>query len=232
MTTAAFDSLAQRYDAYNAVRDRLAPATPRWLAEHITSGRRAVDLGCGPGRFTPLLSDHHQQVLAVDLSEAMVRHAQQHRARPNITYEHRSLLDVTPEDDGTFDTVLTVNTLHHAGPLDTVLQHVRGLLSPGGQLLLVDIVDPGGWGDRQWHIDQAFKAARHFYDQGGEDTDASADVVRLLAHPQWLDMTVTDKPPSREDYRRTAGQVFPDATFNDDLHPLGIQTALMWRASS
>src|SRR5690606_8701304 len=104
--------------------------------------------------------------------------------------------------------------------------------SPGGQLLLVDIVDPGGWGDRQWHIDQAFKAARHFYDQGGEDTDAAAYVVRLLAHPQWLDMTVTDKPPSRGDYRRTAGQVFPDATFNDDLHPLGIQTALMWCASS
>jgi hypothetical protein len=94
----------------------------------------------------------------------------------------------------------------------------------------VDIIDPGGWGDRRWHIDQAFAAAAHFYHAGGEDTDAAADVLRLLAHPAWLDMTVADIPPTRAEYHQQAAAVFPGARFVDDLHALGLQTALAWQA--
>lgn len=229
-TTAQFDSIADRYDAYNAVRDRLAPATSRFLTDNLPGGRRAVDLGCGPGRFTPLLADMYEQVLAIDLSERMIHRARQHRARPNTIYQQRSLLDVTPDHDGTFDLVLTVNTVHHAGPLEVMLPHLRELVTPGGLLLLVDIVDPGRWGDRGWHIEQAFAAAAHFYGAGGEDADAAADVIRLLAHPAWLDMTVVDIPPTREEYHEQAAEVFPGARFVDDLHPLGLQTALVWHA--
>jgi SAM-dependent methyltransferase len=228
-TTAQFDALAERYDAYNTVRDRLAPATARWLASHLPGGRRAVDLGCGPGRFTPLLANRYDRVLAVDLSERMIRIAGQRRSRPNVTYERRSLLDVTPGQDGLFDAVLSVNAVHHAGPLPAVLAQVGRLVAPGGRLLLVDIVNPGQWGDLDWHVGQAFAAARHFYDAGGQDTDAAADVIRLLAHPRWLEMTLADVPPSRAEYRRWAEAAFSGAEFTDDLHPLGLQTALTWR---
>jgi 2-polyprenyl-3-methyl-5-hydroxy-6-metoxy-1,4-benzoquinol methylase len=225
-----FDELSGLYDRYNAVRDRLAPATATWLAEHLPGGARAVDLGCGPGRFTPLIAARYDTVLAVDLSEQMIQRARHQRPRPNITYQQRSLLDVTPQQDGTWDAVVTVNTVHHAGALDAVLPHLRRLVAPGGSLLLVDIVNPGRWGDRQWHIEQAFAAARHFYHTGGEDAHAAADVLRLLAHPRWLDMTVTDIPPTRGDYRRHAEQVFPAARYTEDLHPMGIQTAFTWTA--
>jgi SAM-dependent methyltransferase len=225
-----FDELTDLYDRYNAVRDRLAPATATWLADHLSDGARAVDLGCGPGRFTPLIADRYDTVLAVDLSEQMIQFARDQRPHPNVTYQQRSLLEVTPEQDGTFDAVVTVNTVHHAGTLDRVLPHLRRLVAPGGWLLLVDIVNPGRWGDRPWHIEQAFAAARHFYHAGGQDAHAAADVLRLLAHPRWLDMTVTDIPPARSDYRRHVERVFPGATFTDDLHPLGIQTAFTWQA--
>lgn len=125
MTTAMFDELTDLYDRYNAVRDRLAPATATWLADHLPGGTRAVDLGCGPGRFTPLIADRYDTVLAVDLSQQMIHRARQQRARPNVTYQQRSLLDVSPDQDGTWDGVVTVNTVHHAGALDVVLPRLR-----------------------------------------------------------------------------------------------------------
>lgn len=230
MTTGMFDTIADRYDAYNAVRDRLAPATAAFVADNLPGGRRAVDLGCGPGRFTPLLAGRYAEVLAVDLSEQMIHRARQDRSRPNTTYQQRSLLDLTPDHDGTFDLALTVNTVHHAGPLPATLAHLRRLVAPGGRLLLVDIVNPGRWGDRAWHVEQAFAAATHFYTAGGEDCDAAADVIRLLAHPAWLNMTVLDVPPPRSEYREQAAEAFPGAVFVDDLHPLGLQIAMSWQA--
>jgi SAM-dependent methyltransferase len=223
----SFDDFSERYARFNELRDVLIPGVNGWLRAHLPGGRRAVDLGCGEGRHTRWLAERYEQVLAVDVSVGMLRLARARNGAPNVRYERRSVLDVTAERDGAFDAVLSVNTLHHVGLPAAVLPHVRGLLAPGGRLVVVDIVDTGGWGDRDRHIVDAFAAARGLYRLAGGDPDAAADVLRLLLHPRWLDMMVADRPPTREELHRHAAAALPGVVFEDGLHP--VMCGLAWR---
>jgi SAM-dependent methyltransferase len=223
-----FDDFSERYARFNELRDRLTPEVGDWVRSHCPGGGRAVDLGCGEGRHTAGLADRYAQVLAVDVSDRMLELARARHQRPNIRYERRSVLEVTPRRDGVYDAVLSVHTLHHVAPLPEVLPHVRDLVAAGGRLVLVDIVDPGGWGERDWHVEQAFAAARGFYQLAGGDPDAASDVIRLMLHPRWLDMMVADRPPSREEFHRHASAVLPGAVFHDGLHP--VVCAAAWQA--
>lgn len=226
--TVYFDDFAERYVRFNALRDRLVPAIVDWLRAQLPGGGRAVDLGCGEGRHTTLLADRYREVLAVDVSPQMLRLARAERARPHVRYEQRGVRDVTPGQDGVFDAVLSVNVLHHVGPLETVLPHLRRLVAPGGRLVLADIVAGPGWGDPDWHLEQAFQAARGFYQLSDGDPDVAADVLRLTLHPRWLAMMVADIPPSRELFHRHVDAAFPGAVFDDELHPA--MGAASWQA--
>jgi SAM-dependent methyltransferase len=224
---ATFDDFAERYARFNELRDRLLP-TAGWLAAQLPGGDRVVDLGCGDGLHTGRLADRYRQVLGVDISGALLAIARQRHHHPAIAYERRGVLEVSPERDGRFDGVLSVNVLHHVGPLEVVLRHIRRLVAPAGRVVVADIVDPGGWGDRGWQVEQAFAGARGFYDLAGGDPEAAADVLRLLLHPRWLDMSTSDVPPTRERFHSSVAEVFPGALYEEDLHP--VMSAFTWRA--
>lgn len=225
--TGRFDDFADRYARFNELRDRFHPAVTHWLQEQLPGGGRAVDLGCGDGFHTGWLADRYAQVLAVDLSPRMLTLARGCHHRPHVRYEQRGVRDVTVDRDGRFDAVLSVNTLHHVGPPATVLAHARDLVAPGGRLVVVDIVAPEGWGDRDWHVAQGFDAARGFYQHSGGDPDVAADVLRLLLHPRWLDMLMTDHPPTREELHRHAAHTLPGAQVHDGFDP--VVCAVAWR---
>lgn len=223
----SFDDFAERYARFNELRDRLLP-TAEWLRTRLPGGRRAVDLGCGDGLHTVRLAQRYEQVVGVDVSAGLLAIA---AARPhpgNVRFELRDVLDLTPQRDGRFDAVVSVNTLHHVGPLDVVLPHVRRLVAPAGRLVVADIVDVGGWSDRSWHIGQAFAGARNFYELAGGDPDAAADALRLLLHPRWLDMSTSDLPPTRAQWHDAVARWFPDAELADDLHP--VMAGFSWQA--
>ena len=225
-----FDGFAGLFDRFTAVWDWIDPSFARWLAAQLPArpghGGTALDLGCGAGRHSVLLAAHYTQVLAVDLSGPILAIAEATRSRPGITYRQADVLDIDPARHGRFDAVVSVNTLHHAGPADIVLPRVRSLAAPGGVVVVVDIVDPGGWTDPGFHLDRAFTDARAAYHATGR-TDVATDILNLLLHPQWLRMAATDTPLTRDQFHHAYGQVFPGADIVDDLHPL--MAAAVWR---
>jgi SAM-dependent methyltransferase len=215
-----FDDMAELFDEFTAVWDRIdRGAFAGWLAGQLTTGARAADLGCGAGRHLPLLAGRYREVLAVDVSERILRLARERHALPAVTYRHAGVLDVYPAADGTFDAVVSVNALHHAGPPEVVLPHVRSLVAPGGRLVVVDMVDPGGWDRPEWHVDRAFGDARVSYELSG-DPGKAVTVLRQLLDPAWLAMATHDVPLRRPEFHRLYGEVFPGAVITDELHPL------------
>jgi SAM-dependent methyltransferase len=226
---AYFDAFPDLFDRFTRIWDGISDSFDQWILRNLPErAERAVDLGCGAGRHSVLLADHAERVLAVDVADRMLDIARSERARPNVDYQQRGVLDVTAHD-GPFDVVLSVHALHHVGDAATVLPHVRSLLAPGGRLIAADIVDPGGWPTREFHNDRAFNDARVVYELTG-DGDAAADVVRLLLHPRWLQLTEADRPLTRAAFHAAYEEAFPRATFTDDLNPL--ICAATWQSPS
>src|SRR5919199_6068691 len=71
---AAYDGLAEHYDAFTAgyAHERWLDALARLAREHGLRGRRLLDVACGSGKsFLPMLARGYE-VVACDLSPAMV----------------------------------------------------------------------------------------------------------------------------------------------------------------
>lgn len=97
--------------------------------------RRALDFGCGVGRLTQALAAHFQRVVGVDVSPAMVAHAQAlNRQGARVTYVQNGAADLAAFEDGAFDFVYSDIVLQHLPP-DMALGYVREffrVLAPGG----------------------------------------------------------------------------------------------------
>ena len=218
-----FDHLAARYDRISTL---LGADLRAWMAVHLPArGDRAVDLGCGTGVQTALLADRFDEVLAVDLSGPMVDFARHRRSRTGVRYEQRDLRDVTADTDGRFDLVFSAYTLHHV-ELDAALQRIRSLVRPGGQVLLVDVVDDRQPVPRRWFRRQAWRMLAGDLRHRRRPVREAVELLRLQLDGDWLDHQTSDRllPPAGWDAHCRA--VLTGAT----ITPLRRARALDWRS--
>ena len=221
-----FDELAELFGIY---AEDIDPVYRNWIEPNIpASGKRAVDLGCGSGRFVDLLAKRYDGVLGVDIAEREIEMARAKHRQPHVVFETRSLLDVTAERDGLFDLVFSVNTIYHLQDHENVLPHVKSLVAPGGHVVVVDIVDPGQWRSIDWHVSQAFAYAEESYRNRSRDHNVAADVLRLFLHPTWLQHMKDNIPLTRPEFRRHYSTAFPGAEFTDDIY--SVVAAMKWQA--
>lgn len=219
MPDATFDPIADLYDRFASLTQ---DPFRRWISSVLpASGGRAVDLGCGSGRFLDLLTDRYAEVIGVDASARMVELA---RPRfPSVKFDVGDLWDATPERIGVFDLVLSVNTLHHLGS-DPVayLSHVRRLVRPGGQAVIIDVVrHTPSWAAnpvayRVYRFGRTVRGAVRAGVSRGSVGDALA-AVRLKRHARWQSLAADAHVVSRQEFRRSCGQVFPGAVFSDSV---------------
>jgi SAM-dependent methyltransferase len=110
------------------------PALAAWYGE--VAGRRVLDLGCGTGRHTVALVDAGAEVVAADLTTAMLG-----RARGNLADRRVDLLRIAlpgplPFADATFSLAVLGLVIEHVAELDATLAEVARVLCPGGRCLL------------------------------------------------------------------------------------------------
>jgi SAM-dependent methyltransferase len=216
-------SAAQSFDRTAADYDRLGDLNENdgirsWLVTALPSaGGRALDLGCGAGRDAVLLAERFTHVDAVDLSRPMIQIARAKRSRPNVAYRQADLLAVT--GSGQYDLVLSVMTLHHVPDLRAALAQIKGLLAPGGRLVLVD----------PYPQESALRPARRMLRRlvplrprlramavlrfganlGGRGPATAWEIYRLSTRRQWLDHQVSDRFFSREELDQCCAALFP-----------------------
>lgn len=133
--------LQRAYDRDAERRDRATPEPWRLaivdrLATHVRrrGGRRVLDLGCGTGQLARRLADHDLEVVAVDLSPAMVA-----RARARGVTAIVADLDTLPFAAASFDGALAFNALLHTRRerLPAVYAAIRRVLAPRAVLTVV-----------------------------------------------------------------------------------------------
>jgi ubiquinone/menaquinone biosynthesis C-methylase UbiE len=105
-----------------------------FLLGHVRPGDRALDLGCGDGRFTAELAAAGARALGADVAEAALERA---RSRyPELEFQLVGIDSPLPFADGAFDVVWASEVIEHVGDTARWLSEVRRVLVPRGRLLL------------------------------------------------------------------------------------------------
>jgi ubiquinone/menaquinone biosynthesis C-methylase UbiE len=106
-------------------------------------GERWLDVGTSGGYYAGLLAAAGTEVLACDLSPAMLKVAQKREHSPLIDW---ALLDAedTQLPAASFDGVCIGATLNETGSARAMLSESRRLLRPGGQLWIMYLARSGG----------------------------------------------------------------------------------------
>jgi SAM-dependent methyltransferase len=181
--------------------------------------REVLEVGCGTGAFARALAPHADRVLALDLSPEMVRIARGRSARyPNIAFE---VADVTsrqlPADR--YDAVASIATLHHL-PFEATLSRLARSLKPGGTLLVLDLYDRSGPGDRLMNLAAVPMSCAWRLARCGRLREP-AEARRI-----WAEHGRHDVYMKFEEIRRTANELFPGAVVRRHLF---WRYSLVWR---
>jgi len=95
---------------------------------------RALDIGCGKGRFARILKQHNPgaSIVAMDLAVAMLRYAD-----ANLGRAAGSMLDL-PFKSESFDAAYATESLEHAVDIERAVAEMCRVLKPGGKLVVID----------------------------------------------------------------------------------------------
>ncbi len=133
-----FDNFADSFDAKLAALTYKAPElVAKAVAAACGEGKRGLavlDAGCGTGWCGPLLAPYARELTGIDLSGPMLTKAQGRGAYDRLVKAEltRFLQDAAP---GSYDLVVSADTLCYFGALETVCAAAAAALGVGGHLV-------------------------------------------------------------------------------------------------
>jgi ubiquinone/menaquinone biosynthesis C-methylase UbiE len=140
---AQFGATAQSYvqSATHASGDDLA----RMVAlSGVNSTSKVLDVATGGGHTALAFAPHAGQVVASDLTEAMLQAAAsfiQSKGAQNVSFVQADA-EALPFGDGEFDIVTCRIAPHHFADIRKAVREVARVLRPGGRFVLVDSLAP------------------------------------------------------------------------------------------
>jgi ubiquinone/menaquinone biosynthesis C-methylase UbiE len=105
-------------------------------------GRKALDVGCGPGIVADALARRGGQVTGIDVTPEMVHQAQtrcKEKGLPDAEFIVAPA-ERMPFPAGHFDAVVSRLTLHHVADPVAVVAEMARVLKSGGRMVLADVV--------------------------------------------------------------------------------------------
>lgn len=150
---AGFYSVMWRNAYYNrlAHNDQISTIV-KWLPQN--KKKEVLDLGCGIGRLSGVLSRHFDLVVGMDI-EKMVFEAKKRNDFGNVSYLASTVKDLAFKKDS-FDLILSMGCLSAAclaEELPNVLGGIWHWIRPGGRLILIDPFHKWSFLARQCRLD-------------------------------------------------------------------------------
>lgn len=137
------DYFAKNADAspYNAYTDRPAMLA---LAGDV-AGLKVLDVGCGAGHYAAELLARGAEVVGIDGSATLLRHARERLGDRAELRLHDAEEPLNFIDDASFDGIVCALTLHHVADRPRLLGELRRVLRPGGWLLVSTTHPTADW---------------------------------------------------------------------------------------
>jgi ubiquinone/menaquinone biosynthesis C-methylase UbiE len=138
---AAFSQVAENYST-SLVHATGSEFMRMLQVAELTGDERVLDAGCGAGHTALAFAPHVREVIALDLSEAMLAQVQRlahERGITNITLR-RGDVETLSFADREFDIVVSRYSAHHWPTPRRALHEINRVLKRQGQFILADIV--------------------------------------------------------------------------------------------
>jgi SAM-dependent methyltransferase len=132
------DGYAAWSETYDVVPNPLIDveeAILRPLLAELPAGD-AIDVGCGTGRVTAILSELGHRVVGIDPSEEMLDRA---TAKGTPATFRSGSFDRLPSEDASADLVTSMLALSHVADLEPAFREFARVLRPGGTVVTTDI---------------------------------------------------------------------------------------------
>lgn len=91
-----------------------------WIAERV-AGKRVIDLACGEGYGTEVLSRTAESVVGIDANPEAFEHARLRYTQPNVSFERELIEDYARE----VDAVVFLQTIEHVQDPDAILEQCK-----------------------------------------------------------------------------------------------------------
>ncbi|MGL5368345.1 MAG: methyltransferase domain-containing protein [Cetobacterium somerae] len=145
----SFDKQASGYNEYTLLTDN------KYLSRILNIGypfkdKRVLDLGCGTGLLSLSLADKAKDIVALDISNGMINSLKAKIKKREIKNINAIKGDIhnTEFPDNFFDTIVCVLSFHHFHDISRVMQILKRILKPFGEIIVVDIYSSSNEGDQ------------------------------------------------------------------------------------
>ena len=134
----AYDDWAATYDSQrNLTRDLDHEVTQATLADHHSQA--ILEVGCGTGKNTPLLSRIGEKVYAIDFSPGMLAKAKARPGLENVTFALADLCNRWPAGDRAMDLIVCNLVLEHLENLRCFFSEASRCLANSGRLFICEL---------------------------------------------------------------------------------------------
>lgn len=130
------------------------------FASRFCQGKQVLDVACGEGYGSRILSNAAASVVGVDISAEAVAHARGRYASDSLEFLEASAASL-PLPDDSFDVVVSFETIEHHDQHEEMLSEIRRVLRPGGLMVLSSpnrqyySIEPGY--SNPYHVKELFR---------------------------------------------------------------------------
>lgn len=104
-------------------------------ALNIVTNKKVLDIACGSGYGSYILSKNAQSVVGVDVSQQSIDYATAYYKRKNITYKKSNGRSI-PFGDNEFDVIISFETIEHIDDYNFYMKEIKRCLKDDGLFIL------------------------------------------------------------------------------------------------
>lgn len=105
------------------------------LSLAYVEGKVVLDIACGEGYGSNILSEQAKKVYGIDISDDTIKHAAKKYRKNNIEFIKGSVLDI-PLNNNSVDVIISFETIEHLVEQEEMLKEFKRVLHPNGVLII------------------------------------------------------------------------------------------------
>lgn len=174
-----FDRTIRSSYVYDITRRRLVELL------RLNGNEEVFEIGCGPGTWTRIVASQARHVTALDISQEMIKKAQEFVQPYQVDFIHSDILQFTPSR--TYDRVVSLRAIEYVVDREALADRLASLVADDGELVIISKTPFSLWRGRRsfYSIRDRLLARRQSNDGSAEGVEKPSSTMYMRRVPPW-----------------------------------------------